>query len=167
MRHCRPRARGRSTLVVDAEDAGWGCSSRNGGQISTSIKPGFDVLARRHGEERARDILLEGQRSLAWVGEFVGAERIDCDFRVVGRFHAAHNAGQFAALARRVAEQPKGLEVETQVVPRAEQRAELGTDAYWGGVVYLRHASIDPARYHQGLLERAVAAGARWSAAAR
>ena len=56
---------------------------------------------------------------------------------------------------RRVADQPKGLEVETQVVPRAEQRAELDTDAYWGGVVYLRHASIDPARYHQGLLERA------------
>jgi glycine/D-amino acid oxidase-like deaminating enzyme len=60
-----------------------------------------------------------------------------------------------------VADQPKGLEVETQVVPRAEQRAELDTDAYWGGVVYLRHASIDPARYHQGLLERAVEAGAR------
>ena len=152
---------GRSTLVVDAEDAGWGCSSRNGGQISTSIKPGFDVLAKRHGEERARAILLDGQRSLAWVGEVVGAEQIDCDFRVVGRFHAAHNAREFAALARRVAEQPKGLEVEMQVVPRSEQRAELDTDAYWGGVVYLRHASIDPARYHQGLLERALAAGAR------
>jgi len=79
----------------------------------------------------------------------------------VGRFHAAHNAREFTALARRVADQPKGLEVETQVVPRAEQRAELDTDAYWGGVVYLRHASIDPARYHQGLLECAVAAGAR------
>ncbi|MEP6701895.1 MAG: FAD-dependent oxidoreductase, partial [Betaproteobacteria bacterium] len=33
---------GRSTVVVDAGDAGWGCSTRNGGQISTSIKPGFD-----------------------------------------------------------------------------------------------------------------------------
>jgi len=151
---------GHDTLVVDAEDAGWGCSTRNGGQISTSVKPAFDVLARRHGEERARAILRDGQRSLAWVGEFVGAERIDCDFRVVGRFHAAHNATEFAGLARRVAGQPKGLEVATQVVPRAEQRAELGTDAYWGGVVFLQHASIDPARYHQGLLERVLAAGA-------
>ena len=30
---------GRGTLVFDAEDAGFGCSTRNGGQISTSIKP--------------------------------------------------------------------------------------------------------------------------------
>jgi len=44
---------GRSTLVLDAEDAGWGCSTRNGGQVSTSIKPGFHDLAPRYGEERA------------------------------------------------------------------------------------------------------------------
>jgi len=36
---------GRSTVVVDAEDAGYGCSTRNGGQISTSIKPEYDFLA--------------------------------------------------------------------------------------------------------------------------
>jgi glycine/D-amino acid oxidase-like deaminating enzyme len=152
---------GRDTLVFDAEDAGWGCSTRNGGQVSTSIKPGYDVLARRHGPQRAHDILREGQRSLEWVGEFVRAERIDCDFGVVGRFHAAHNAAQFSALVRKVAEQPKGLEVDAHVVSRAEQRSEIDTDAYWGGVVYTRHASIDPARYHQGLLQRALTAGVR------
>ena len=27
---------GRQTLVLDAEEPGWGCSTRNGGQISTS-----------------------------------------------------------------------------------------------------------------------------------
>ena len=36
---------GRSTLVIDAESAGWGCSSRNGGQVSTSIKPSFTALS--------------------------------------------------------------------------------------------------------------------------
>jgi glycine/D-amino acid oxidase-like deaminating enzyme len=62
-------------------------------------------------------------------------------------------------LARRIASQPKGLEVQAHMVPRAEQRSELGTDAYYGGVVYERHAAIDPARFHQGLLDRARAAG--------
>jgi len=151
---------GRHTLVLDAEDAGWGCSTRNGGQISTSVKPGFDQLARRHGAERARAIISEGQRSLAWMAQFIAAERIDCDFGVVGRFHAAHNAAQFTKLVQAVQSQPKGLEVEVHVVPRAEQHQELGTDAYWGGVVYRQHASVDPARYHQGLLERVVTAGA-------
>ena len=152
---------GRDTVVLDAEDAGWGCSTRNGGQISTSVKPAYEALARRHGARRAFDIVKEGQSSLAFVNEFVGTERIDCDLRRVGRFHAAHNAAQFEALARRVTHQPKGLEVETAVVPRAEQRAEIGTDAYFGGVVYLQHCAIDPARYHQGLLDRVAAAGAR------
>jgi glycine/D-amino acid oxidase-like deaminating enzyme len=152
---------GRSTLVLDAEEAGWGCSTRNGGQVSTSIKPSFDALAKRHGEQRAFDILREGQRSLEWIAQFVRSEGIDCDFGRVGRFHAAHNAAQFDALAARVRNQPKGLEVPAHVVPRAEQRSELGSDAYWGGVVYENHCSVSPARYHQGLLERVLAAGAQ------
>ena len=152
---------GRRTIVFDAEDAGWGCSTRNGGQISTSIKPSYELLARRHGPQRASDILKEGHRSLEFINAFVADEAIDCDMRVVGRFHAAHNAAQYEALAHRVAHQPKGLEVDAHMVPRAEQRSELGTDAYWGGVVYARHCSVDPARYHQGLLDRVQAAGAQ------
>jgi glycine/D-amino acid oxidase-like deaminating enzyme len=150
---------GRHTIVVDAEAAGFGCSSRNGGQVSTSVKPHFEALAARHGRERARAILEEGIASLAWLGERIGAERIDCDYAVCGRFHAAHAAGQYEALARRIASQPKGLEVEAHMVPRSEQRSELGTDAYHGGAVYAQHAAVDPARYHQGLLQRAVDAG--------
>ncbi len=155
---------GRSTLVLDAEDAGWGCSSRNGGQISTSIKPDFEMLARRHGKQRAFDILKEGQQSLAWIKQFVRSEGIDCDFGQVGRFHAAHNAEQYEALAARVASQPKGLEVDAFMVPRVQQREELGTDLYWGGAVYTQHCSVHPARYHQGLLERVLSAGAQVAA---
>jgi heterodisulfide reductase subunit A-like polyferredoxin len=35
---------GLDTVIIDAEAAGWGCSTRNGGQISTSIKPSFRFL---------------------------------------------------------------------------------------------------------------------------
>jgi glycine/D-amino acid oxidase-like deaminating enzyme len=94
------------------------------------------------------------------VSDFVAAERIDCDFRACGRFHAAHNPAQYEALARQVEAPSGGPKVDAQVVPRAEQRKELGTDAYFGGVVYTRHASVDPGRFHQGLLERVRAAGA-------
>lgn len=152
---------GRTTLVLDGEEAGFGCSTRNGGQVSTSIKPSFDALARKHGQQRAFDILREGQRSLEWIAQFVQTEAIDCSFGRVGRFHAAHNAAQFDALAARVTQQPPGLEVPAHVVPRSEQRSELGSDVYWGGVVYESHCSVSPARYHQGLLERVLAAGAQ------
>lgn len=92
------------------------------------------------------DIVREGQRSLAWLDGFIAAEGIACDFGVVGRFHAAHDAAQFEQLARSAAQQPQGLEAKLHVVPRAEQHQELGTDAYWGGVVFEQHASVDPAR---------------------
>ncbi len=151
---------GRSTLVFDAEDAGWGCSSRNGGQISTSIKPSLGELSRRHGPDKARAIHHDGREALRWIGEFVAAEKIDCDFNVVGRFHAAHNEPAFRRLAAAAEGEPAGFETGAWVVPRTEQRTELGTDAYFGGVVYPRHASLDPGRYHQGLLERVLEAGA-------
>lgn len=151
---------GRHTVVLDAEAAGFGCSTRNGGQVSTSIKPSFDVLARRHGPQRAFDILKEGHNSLKFIAEFIDSERLACDFSVVGRFHAAHNQMQFEALADRVKNQPKGLEVDAHMVSRSEQRREIGSDTYYGGAVYERHASIDPARYHQGLLNLVIAARA-------
>ena len=150
---------GRHTVIIDAEDAGWGCSTRNGGQISTSIKPSHAELARRHGVESATRILQEGRNSLAFIEQFVKDEQINCDFGVVGRFHAAHNAAQYEILARSIANQPKGLEVSAHMVPRTEQRDELGTDAYFGGIVMRAHASIDPARYHAGLLAKVQAAG--------
>ncbi len=150
---------GRSTVVFDAGDAGWGCSSRNGGQISTSVKPGYETLARRHGAEAAFDIVREGHNALAWIEAFVADEGIECDFRVPGRFHAAHTPEAYEKLAKQIENQPKGLEVPAHVVPRAEQHRELGTDAYFGGVVFEKHASLDPARFHQGVLERALQAG--------
>ena len=151
---------GRHTVVLDAEAAGFGCSTRNGGQISTSVKPSFAALAKRFGPERATAIIKDGQQSLSWLGSFVAEERIDCDFGVVGRFHAAHTPGQYEALARAVENQRPEIKVEAHMVPRSEQRSEIGTDIYYGGAVFRQHASVNPARYHAGLLARVREAGA-------
>lgn len=151
---------GRRTVVLDAGQAGWGCSTRNGGQVSTSIKPDYESLAAKHGARRAFAILKEGHDARAWIEEFIASENIDCDFKVPGRFHAAHGPRHYARLARAASRQVPGLETGAQVVPRSEQRRELGTDAYHGGVVFPRHASLHPARYHQGLLECVLDAGA-------
>jgi len=104
-------------------------------------------------------VLREGPAALSWIKDFVEREQIDCDFAVCGRFHAAHNPRRYEALARTIANEPGGLETGAYLVPRAEQDSEIGTEAYHGGVVYPRHASLDPARYHAGLLARALEAG--------
>ena len=151
---------GRSVVVLDSEMAGFGCSTRNGGQVSTSIKPDYATLTQRHGGSRALEIRREGIRALDFIGDLIAAEKIDCDWEVNGRFHAAHNPRQYEALARALGSQAKGQEVPYQMVPRSEQRSEIGSDRYFGGAVYPRHAQLHPARYHAGLMARAREAGA-------
>jgi glycine/D-amino acid oxidase-like deaminating enzyme len=151
---------GRHVVVLDAEDAGWGCSSRNGGQVSTSIKPGFAELEAQHGKDVAFRIRREGLNALAWIGEFIAREKIDCDWERVGRFHAAHNAAAYESLLHDVTNQPKGLEVEAYVVTREQQRSEIGSDRYHGGVIYPAHAALHPGKYHLGMLAGAQEGGA-------
>ena len=64
------------TLVIDAEAAGWGCRTRNGGQVGSQRQAelfgaGRDSMARRALAASSQ----EGHRSLAWLGEFVARGR--------------------------------------------------------------------------------------------
>jgi len=146
---------GRHTVVVDAESAGWGCSSRNGGQISTSLKHEYHDLKKKYGHELAFAISKEGHNALQWIGDFTDQERIDCDFKRYGRFLAAHTPKHFVGLTKKYDKPVKGLETDSFIMSRSEQHAEIGSEFYHGGVVHPHHASLDPGRYHQGLFERA------------
>src|SRR3546814_15457917 len=75
--------------------------------MSTSVMPVYDVLAGRYGSDAAAGLLREGQNALAWIGDFVAREAIDCDFAVPGRFHAAPSPRHYERLARAVASQPE------------------------------------------------------------
>jgi len=151
---------GRSTLVLEAEAAGQGCSTRNGGQVSTSIKPGYGDLNAKHGAEKALAIRKEGFNALAFVERLIKDEGIDADWEPVGRFQGAHNDKQFAAMANGLKDQKAGIEIPHRIVPREQQRSEIGTDFYHGGVVYPHHAALHPAKFHAGLLDRVIKAGA-------
>ena len=149
---------GRQTLILEAQDIGHGCSSRNGGQIGTSVKPSIATLTRKFGADRAARIRGEGRTALDWIEDRIRTEAIDCDFKRAGRFHAAHSPAQFAALVKDAASlRAEGIPVEE--VPRSDQEAEIGSAAYYGGIVLPRHASLHPAKYHQGLVRVAHAAG--------
>jgi glycine/D-amino acid oxidase-like deaminating enzyme len=158
---------GRSTLVVDAEEAGWGCSTRNGGQVSPAFKRGLEDLERVHGRAGALAMLAEGHRAVEFLDEFIATERIDCDWHRGGHFIGAHNPRQYERLARSLESLPPELGEGACVVPRAEQHTEIETDAYHGGVVYPGHGALHPAAYHAGLLSRVTGAGALIAARCR
>ena len=152
---------GRSVQVIDADRIGFGCSTRNGGQISTSVKPSLAALTAKFGDATALAIRAEGETALAWIADFVEAEGIDCDFRRAGRFHAAHTPAHYETLTREAEQMRREEGIDSFAVPRAEQHRELGTDAYHGGVVYTRHCSAHPGKLHRGYVRLALAAGAQ------
>ena len=160
--HCalQTAAAGRDTLVIDAEAPGWGCSTRNGGQISGEIKPGFIELQHRFGSDRARALILEARAALQWIGDYVDEHQIDCEYRRCGRFVAAHNPRQFEALVSQAEHQVEGLERPVEIISPEEQSSEIDSDYYHGGIVIDSHCSLDPRKYHQGLLDRAREQGA-------
>ncbi|MEK9942708.1 MAG: FAD-binding oxidoreductase [Gammaproteobacteria bacterium] len=151
---------GKNTLVIDRHEPGWGCSSRNGGQISTGIKPDYHALARDHGEAVALETHKEGLRAVSWIGDFIKAESLDCAYRVGGRVYGAHTPKHFEKLKNKMASQQPGATVDAYVVPRAEQHKEIDSAFYHGGVVQTPFASLDPGAYHNGLLARARESGA-------
>ncbi|WP_068117359.1 NAD(P)/FAD-dependent oxidoreductase [Tropicimonas marinistellae] len=143
---------GRATVILEAEVPGWGCSTRNGGQVSTSVKPSFAELSARQGPEIAEAILRDGQASLDFTERFIVENELDADFRVVGRFHGAHMAASYERLAREIAGTNPAFRTNAYMVTKREMATELGTDAYFGGAVFPRHASLDPGKYHRELL---------------
>jgi len=151
---------GRQVVVIDAQDAGWGCSSRNGGVVSNEIKPDYTQLAAKYGKEKAFHIVSEGHSALAWITDFVASEKLDCDYKVTGMYYGAHNTAQYKKLSSTFTNQHKGLENNGFVVPKSEQYKEIGTDLYHGGIVFEKHATVNPARLHQGMLDLVVKAGA-------
>ncbi len=155
---------GRSVLVVERDDVGSGCSSRNGGQIGGGVKPDLAALVRRYGRPGAEAILNEGMQALRWVGDFINAEGIECDYRVCGRFIGAHRASRYDQLARDF-ESTRGITaLEWHMVPKAEMHTEIGTGAYFGGAILPQHASVQPAQFVDGMYQRVLGAGAQVAA---
>lgn len=152
---------GMSTVVLDAEAPGYGCSTRNGGHISTSIKANYASLVKRYGEALASDILQAGKDSLDYVKSFVSEENIDCDFYTSGRFHGAHTPQAFDTLVKEIKTPNPVYDSEAYVISPREAVSEVNTSFYHGGVVFPQYGAIHPAKYCKAVLERVQTAGAQ------
>ena len=150
---------GRSVVVFDAMRAGEGASSRNGGICSGNIKFSFATLIDKLGLERAKAIFSEGIAARTALIEMIDEENIDCRFKMTGRFDGANHMRDYDAMGRETDLLNKHLDLGAYMVARHQQRAELGTDFYHGGRVRPDIGGVHPAQLHQGIYERALAAG--------
>ncbi len=151
---------GASVVVLESETIGWGASSRNGGQVLTGLKPGNEALVARLGRERARQLFAASLAAIDFVEALVAEEGIDCGFARCGHLDAAFRPAHFEGFRRAQELLAREFGHEVRLVPRAEQRGELGSDLYHGLMLDPRSASLHPARYVRGLAEAAARAGA-------
>lgn len=151
---------GRSVSVFERGRAGFGASTRNGGQVgSGNQKFRVKTLIDLRGRRKAEEMLREGTRMLEYIATLIETEKIDCHFRRNGRFRAAVRAEHYEAMAADMRDLKEVAGVESFMVPKAEQTSELGTDAFFGGSVLPNDASLHPGHYHAGLMQRFAEAG--------
>jgi len=170
---------GASVVVFERERAGWGASSRNGGQVLAGLKLDAATLVHRYGETRARELFDEETRAIARLESMIASEAIDCDYARVGHLQAAWKPAHFDAFREEQALLARVFDHPVHLVDRAGQKAEIGSDRYHGVLVDESSASLNPAKYAQGLagaarragativegagVDRIVRAGKRWS----
>jgi len=151
---------GASVVVLERERVGWGASSRNGGQVLTGLKLDAATLVHRYGDARARELYDEETRAIARLESLIAAESIACEYARVGHVQAAWKPAHFAAFRREQALLARVFDHPVRLVDRADQKTEIGSGLYHGLLVDERSASLNPARYVQGLADAARRAGA-------
>ncbi len=161
---------GRHVTVFEAQEPGYGASTRNAGYVGRTLKHGFGELVESHGLAFATRIYGELMEAFLAVKETVESEKIQCHYRQQGRLLLATSPAMYEALAREFSLREKYLGEPYSMVGRSEQSKEIGTDHYFGGVKIEDHAGLHPGLYHQGLLDAARAAGvtiAAWTPVTR
>jgi glycine/D-amino acid oxidase-like deaminating enzyme len=151
---------GALVVVLERENIGWGASSRNGGQVLTGLRVDAATLVARYGESRARGLFEVAVESQANLERLIVEERIDCDLHRAGHIVAAWKPAHFAAFRAEQALLARVFNHHVELVPRTEQRAEIGSDVYHGLLVDEHSGALNPARYVHGLAAAARRAGA-------
>lgn len=156
---------GRDVTLFEAEAPGWGASSRGTGMLG----PGWAMFdaAMAHGTGRARAIVAESLAAFDHVRALIAREAIACDLAVTGGFRGAATPRIYDAMGRSLERLARVMPADAHLVPRAEQRREVGTDLYHGGLAIPGCSGLHPARYEAGLAAAARRAGARIVSGAR
>ncbi|MDP6788006.1 MAG: FAD-binding oxidoreductase [Rhodospirillales bacterium] len=151
---------GANVAVFEAGVPGEGASSRNGGGFGHGLKVPFSELTRRIGLEPAKALFNEHAASRKHLIDFIRDEGIECHFVNRGRFTGAHAPAKYDSMARELAFEQKHLDMDAEMAPRSDQSSFVDTELYHGGLWTRFGGHLHPALYHQGLLDRALAAGA-------
>lgn len=152
---------GRSVAVLEAGPLGYGASTRNAGYVGRTLYAKFPKLLAKYGPAKAAALSSEGPAANDFVANLIETEQLACGYVTCGRFIAAPSAKAYDHMARDLEATLRHVPgLKGHMVPRAEQRGELGSDYYHGGQVLQGTGALHPGLFQLGLLDRARSAGA-------
>ncbi|HFC08872.1 MAG TPA: FAD-binding oxidoreductase [Chloroflexi bacterium] len=152
---------GTSVAVLEQHTIGWGASSRNGGITGCGLKQGMPTIFKRYGEARARVFWQTSLDALEIIKALVREEGVDCDWQQRGDLSVAYKPSHFEGMKARVAWHKKVLNHELVLLSRDDLRGEIGSSAYYGGVLDPHGAGLHPAKLVFGLARVAARYGAQ------
>ena len=90
---------GIDAVVLEANELGFGASTRNGGAVSGGVNLGKSFTGRAVDieGERAQNVLSDAADAFALIDRLIGEEQIDCYWEKRGRFVGAWTGKHFAA----------------------------------------------------------------------
>ena len=149
---------GVDVTVLDAEAFGFGASTRNGGGVGGAINVGKSLSGRSlkfaAGEREA--ILAEASEALAFIEKRAQTLGFECDWTLNGRFIGAWTPRHYRSQEASVASLNEHAGIGARMVPREEQKTQLNTDLYHGGMFVERSATLNPSKLYNGLLQSAL-----------
>lgn len=149
---------GRSVVVVDAHDLGWGASTRNGGMVLPELKAGPRSLERSYGA-LGRRLHAAVEEAFDHVEQLVEHEHLECDYVRSGQLYVSptdRGAERLDELADELTEAGS----PARVVRGDALAVEIGSTSFRAGMVVERSGGLHPARFHAGLTRIAASAGA-------
>jgi glycine/D-amino acid oxidase-like deaminating enzyme len=148
---------GVSVVVIEANEPGFGASTRSGGAVSGGVNIGksFSGKSIDPESERAANLLSDAADAFSLIERIIEREKIECFWEKRGRFVGAWAPKHYDAMARKVEILNRAAHSGCMMVPRARQRDEIASDYYHGGMTVERTAKLHPALYYKGLLDAA------------
>jgi glycine/D-amino acid oxidase-like deaminating enzyme len=151
--------RGARVHLFEQHTVGFGASGRNGGMATTGMSIGIRPAVEKLGFDRAARLYGAYTEAIDLIEKLVTEEGIDCDFARTGKLNLATKPAHYEGFQKTAELLNTRLGGDSQLVPKAELRREIGTDVFHGGLVESKSAGLHVGKYIRGLGEAAERAG--------